>query len=134
MARKIHREVEVLTEEQESVLRLVADGRTWHDAARETGVPVAEVSQWLDSSALFVAGLNAQRLDQYQATVQRLRLLGGQAVDVLTDLLDSDNETIRLKAATAALKAMADADAPSESMTTVREVNKAWQWRSIGGF
>jgi len=117
----------VLSAEQVKVIEHMVEGETVAESAKLAGVQLVDVESWLQNDAAFVAGLNARQQDNYRANVDRLRSLAGQAIDTLSELLQSDTESIRLKAATAVLRSvnLVQVKEPAGS-TTATKVEKEW--------
>jgi len=134
MARKKKSET-VLSAEQVKVIEHMVEGETVAKSARLAGCAVADVETWLQNDAAFVAGLNTRQQDYYRANVDRLRSLAGEAVDALSDLLQSENESVRLKAATAVLKSvdLHQVDKPTGA-TTAAKVEKEREIANLYNF
>ncbi len=90
---------------QERVAVLLASGSTVVQTAAETGAGERTIHGWLDNPTYraFVARTRDRILD---ATVGRLTNSATRAVMVLESLLGSENESVRLRAATSILDAM----------------------------
>ena len=117
----------MLSAEQSKVIEHMVEGETVAESARLAGCTLADVETWLQSDAVFVAGLNGYQQDHYRANIDRLRSLAGEAVDALSELLQSETESVRLKAATVVLRSvnMVQVEKPAGS-TTAAKVEKDW--------
>jgi hypothetical protein len=93
-----------LTADQEQAIPFLLAGKSPTDTAAEIGVPGEDLHRWLTTDAAFVAALNRRREEDWEAHWERRRHLVGKAVDTLAALLDSADETTRLKAAGAVLR------------------------------
>ena len=107
MARRITTEPDTtarpaLTPQQELAVDLLASGRTVTEAAATVGVARQTVSEWLNRSPEFRAGLNERRQELWAATGDRLRGLLPDAVDALAGELRGGS---RLRAAALVLRA-----------------------------
>ena len=104
MARK-KKQAAIPTEQQTEVIDLLIVGETMQDAAEKVGCTAEEIDQWFMDDAVFVAGVNGRQQDRHRARVDRLRSMADDAIGTLGELLQSENESVRLRAATAVLKA-----------------------------
>jgi hypothetical protein len=91
-----------LTPQQELAVDLLAGGKTVTEAAAAVGVARQTVSEWLNRSAVFRAGLNGRRQELWVANADRLRALLPEAVEALAGELRGGD---RLKAAALVLRA-----------------------------
>jgi hypothetical protein len=90
---------------QESVAVLLASGRSIRDAAAETTVGERTIHTWLNEPG-FRAAVSGLRDRLLAETVGRLTQAATRAATALEGLLDSESESIRLRAATAILDGM----------------------------
>jgi transposase-like protein len=90
-----------LTPQQELAVDLLAGGKTVTEAAAAVGVARQTVSEWLNRSAVFRAGLNGRRQELWVANTDRLRALLPEAVEALAAELRGGD---RLKAAALVLR------------------------------
>jgi hypothetical protein len=90
---------------QQRVAVLLASGSTIRDAAAESSVGERTIHTWLDDPAFraFVSALRDRLLNE---TIGRLTLAASRAASVLETLLDSEQDQIRLRAASSILDAM----------------------------
>ncbi len=116
----------MLSAQQEQVISLLLGGKTQREAAQEVGVAEETVSRWMNGDAEFVATLNARRLELWQANAEKLRALATKAVNTLGDLLDSEDDTLRLRAAISVLRALANVQPPA-GPTDARSVENLWK-------
>lgn len=134
MARKKKQEAG-LTDQQAQVIDLMIVGETIREAADAAGCSVSDVESWLCSNASFVAGLNSRLQDVHRANANRLRSMAGDAIGTLGELLQSDDESVRLRAATAVLKAasLTDVQEPGGEVTA-GEVEREWARDNLYNF
>lgn len=99
-----------LTDQQRLAIDALIGGQTRTEASAAAGVDRVTLWRWLTNDANFVAALNEARQDIHSTNVSRLRNLASQAVGVLENSLASDNEALRLRAATSILKSVALSD------------------------
>lgn len=117
-----------LNGKQDQVITLLLAGKTQKDAAAEADVAKETVSRWMNGDPAFVATLNTRRRELWGANAQRLRSLAGKAVDTLEGLLESENETMRLRAASEILKAVSLARVePPSGKTNPEDVQRDWR-------
>jgi predicted DNA-binding protein (UPF0251 family) len=90
---------------QETALHALMSGATQAEAAERAGVARETVWRWLQDDAEFVAALNRIRKGLAEATMDRLRLARFEAIDVLVQLLKSEDPRLRLMAAQTVLRA-----------------------------
>ena len=93
-----------LTPQQELAVDLLAGGKTVTEAAAAVGVARQTVSEWLNRSAVFRAGLNERRQELWTANTDRLRALLPEAVEALAGELRAADGGDRLKAAALVLR------------------------------
>ena len=125
----------VLSAEKSKVIEHIVEGETIAEAARLADVQPADVETWLQSDAVFVAGLNVRQQDQHRANVGRLRSLAGQAVETLGDLLQSESESVRLKAATVVLKSVSLSEVKEPIGSTVaKKIEHDWAQQRVFDF
>ena len=134
MARKKKR-APILTEQQTEVIDLLIAGETMQDAAEKVGCTAEEIDQWFMDDAVFVAGVNGRQQDRHRARVDRLRSMADDAIGTLGELLQSENESVRLRAATAVLKAasLTGAQEP-DGEVSAGEVEREWARDNLYNF
>ena len=93
-----------LTTLQETVLGLLIAGGTQRDVAAAANCTEESVSRWRNGDALFIATLNARRRDLWLAQRRELLQLRSDAFEVLREAMASDDERIRLQAASSVIK------------------------------
>ena len=91
---------------QENAIDLLVAGKSDREVAETVDVNRSTVNQWRNHDPLFVAELNARRKEIWGSQCERLRNLVKQAVDVLEEGLNSEDEKVRLNAAIHILKAV----------------------------
>ena len=108
---------------QERVAVLLASGSTVVQAAAETGAGERTVHGWLDNPGYraFVARTRDRILD---STIGRLTDSATRAVAVLESLLGSENDSVRLRAATSILDALIKTREHSEIASRVAELEQ----------
>lgn len=109
--------VSVVTAQQWQAIHMLAAGRRVSDVAETLGVARETVSRWRASPA-FVAAFNLTLRETHTETVGELRSAAVDAVSVLRELLNAENERIRLSAAVAVLKLAVELDANVETLPT----------------
>lgn len=92
-----------LTAQQWQAISLLVIGKKQVDVAHELGITQETLSRW-KGNPVFVAALNVAVRDCYMATVGEVRDLARDAVSALRDILDSDDDRLRLSAALAVLR------------------------------
>ena len=100
-----------LTDQQLTAIDCLLSGQNQTQTAASIGIDRITLWRWLTESSQFQVELNRRRADIWQANSERIRALAGRAIDVLESALDSDSETVRLRAAALLLKAVSLADA-----------------------
>lgn len=92
-----------LTAQQWQAVSLLVAGRRQVDVAQELGVTEETVSRW-KTLPTFTAALNMGVRDAYEGTLGKVRTVAQDALDVLQDLLKSQDERVRLSAALSMLR------------------------------
>ena len=77
-----------LSEQQRTACDLIVAGRNLQDVAEAVGVARPTVSRWLNHEPAFIAAVNARRQELWESTVDELRGLIPQALQVLKAELD----------------------------------------------
>jgi len=93
-----------LTGNQQAALLELLAGHTITDAAQRTGIARQTISGWVNQDDIFAAELANRRLAIRNSLTRRLEGHALRAVDRLGALLDSANEAVALKAASALLE------------------------------
>jgi len=88
---------------QESVILALLEGKSQKEAAESAGVSAEQVSRWKASDPLFVAELNRQRAELWEVNRAELLTLAKEARQVVREVLTSESEGVRLRAALAVL-------------------------------
>lgn len=109
---------------QESVILALLEGKSQKEAAESAGVSAEQVSRWKASDPLFVAELNRQRAELWEVNRAELLTLAKEARQVVREVLNSESESVRLKAALAVLDRI---DQQPRGATTAREVAQEWK-------
>jgi len=86
-----------ISEKQQRAIELLLVGTKQIDIAKELDIQTETISRWRLNSH-FVAALNAARLARWHHTQERLQDLSEQAIDTLTELLQSPTDATRLAA------------------------------------
>lgn len=94
-----------LTPAQETVIAQLLAGKTQADAAQEAGLRPEQVSRWKSDDPLFIAEFNRRTLGLWESNRAELLDLAREARKTLRDLLTSENDSIRLRAAVSILNA-----------------------------
>ncbi|NSW83138.1 MAG: helix-turn-helix domain-containing protein [Syntrophothermus sp.] len=96
-----------LTIEQENAIDLLLQGKSDREVAEAVGVSRQTVTEWRNRDALFVAELNRRRQEVWGGQTERLRQLVAQAVNVLEeDLQQNQDRKLRQAAAVHILRAV----------------------------
>ena len=93
-----------LTGNQQAALLELLAGHTITEAAQRTGIARQTISGWVNQDDIFAAELANRRLAIRNSLTRRLEGHALRAVDRLGELLDSANEAVALKAASALLE------------------------------
>jgi AcrR family transcriptional regulator len=88
-----------LTERQKQVIPYLVGEPSIEAACRKAKISKETIYRWLKESPAFVQALNEQREAVLTEALDRLKGAAGQAVTALMDLLNSDQETVRERAA-----------------------------------
>ena len=94
-----------LSVEQLNAIDALVTGATDIEAAEKAGVSRQTIWEW-KRNPLFIATLNQRRQEIWEPQIERLRGLVSKAITVLEQTLESDDERLRLQAATQILKAV----------------------------
>jgi hypothetical protein len=115
-----------LSIQQELALHALMSGATQAEAAERANVARETVWRWMQDDAEFLAALNRVRTGLAEATLDRLRLARFEAIDVLVQLLKSDDPRMRLVAAQTVLRATESPDVTTPAgPTDVSDVQRA---------
>ena len=120
---------QALSPAQEAVIAALLAGQTQAQAAQAAGVRPEQVSRWKAKDARFVAELNRRQVELWEASRLELLSLAAEARQTLRELLQSDNEGARLRAAQALLKAQMP-ERPNLP-TTAAEVEREWKEKNM---
>jgi len=89
---------------QEQAIHLLLTGLNDKEVAAELEIARQTVTNWRNHDSTFIASLNSERKQAWQANQERLRSLVARSIDVLTNCLESENERIRQSTAVQVLK------------------------------
>lgn len=109
---------------QESVILALLEGKSQKEAAESAGVGAEQVSRWKANDALFVAELNRQRAELWEVNRAELLTLAKDARQVVREVLTSESESVRLRAALAVLDRVGQYPTGA---TSAREVAQEWK-------
>jgi hypothetical protein len=113
-----------LSEQQRTVVDLLASGKTDKEAAKALNLPGDAVTRWRMHDPVFQAALNACRAESWRAVMDRLRSIVPQALDALADELNQADSAARCKIALDLLRIAKLSDiapqGPEEPETIVR--------------
>lgn len=111
-----------LSEQQYTAVSLLLTGLTQKDVAEAISVDKGTVYRW-HNDPHFVAELRQQRLDMHESSIDKLRGLAQQAIDVLAEGLNSEHERVRMRAASKILDTLGfDRIMPPTPAITIEEV------------
>lgn len=114
---------------QEVVIAHLLAGKTQADAAQEAGLRPEQVSRWKSDDPVFIAEFNRRTLELWESNRAELLDLAREARKTLRDLLTSENDSIRLRAAVFILNAQHE---PARGLpTTPQAVGKELTRASI---
>jgi hypothetical protein len=113
-----------LTTRQVSVLPALASTRTITEAAQRSGVGRTTIHRWLQNP-VFVAELAMWQQDVVERARLKLANHMVHAVDVLGELLDSENDSIRRQAARDILGLVLDLEKHFEVVQRIEKVEEA---------
>lgn len=89
-----------LTDRQAKTIPYLLSCSTIQRAAKEAGVSVTQLYEWMnDTESLFKDELNRQRDEVLEYAINKIKSGMTKAADVLVDLMDSENESIKRGAA-----------------------------------
>jgi hypothetical protein len=94
-----------LTSQQVATIDLLIAGAGLTETAEKVGVSRQILWQWKIRNPLFIAVLNEKRQELWGQQLERLRSLVGKAIDVLEEVLDSQNERLKVQVALHILRA-----------------------------
>ncbi len=118
-----------LTPAQEVVIAQLLAGKTQADAAQEAGLRPEQVSRWKSSDPVFIAEFNRRTLELWESNRAELLDLAREARKTLRNLLTSENDSIRLRAAVSILNAQQQ---PAPGLpTTAQAVDKEQRRASL---
>lgn len=127
---------------QQQAIEVLLTGGSDSDAAKAASVTRETVCRWRHSDADFIAALNRERLEAFEATRDSLRRASLKAITALSELLSHETyPPMRLKAASIVLRSMGALGAtlaPGE--TNPEDIRADWrgaryrrELRSLGG-
>ena len=90
--------------QQEAVIAALLEGKTQREAAALAGLAEETISRWKRNDPVFLAALNQRRDEAWALHLDAARKLKQKAVEALSELLDSDDDATRLKAAAVAVR------------------------------
>ena len=93
-----------LTPTQSKVIDLLLQGKTKEEAAKIAEINPSTIWRWLTKGSVFEEVYTLAKADIWASAQWRLKKLAGKALDVMADLLSSEDERIRLRAAESILK------------------------------
>lgn len=107
----------VLSAQQWQAVAMLVAGKRQVDVAQQLDVTQETVSRWRNSPT-FAAAVNAGVRESYTAVVGEVRDASVDAVRVLRDCLQSEDERLRLQAALATLRLRVQLDATALDLPT----------------
>ena len=96
-----------LNDEQVRAIPLIIEGKTDAQVGDVLGKRRETINRWRNQDKLFIKELKAAREAYLDAQITALSAATPKVITVLQDLLDSEDEKIRMQAATHLLKATA---------------------------
>jgi len=122
----------LLTQSQSVALPLLAAGAKKKDAAAAAGDCAQTVSEWLQEPH-FSTALVAQRTRLASLAVERMKAVTGKAVETVAQLMESNSEAMRLKAASYFLDRVVLLASPDSVMAASAEKPDARQYLAALG-
>jgi len=119
-----------LTIEQQNAIDLLLQGKSDREVAEAVGVARQTVTEWRNRNALFVAELNRRRQEVWGSQTERLRQLVIQAVNVLEeDLQQNQDRRLRQAAAVHILRAVGlyGCDLEPRGAVDPEDIEAKWQ-------
>lgn len=101
---KHEEEEKALKEQQVLAIPLILAGKTDAEVAESVGVARETINRWRNHDSDFMRELRQSREAQLESHMTRISNANDKAVNVLEDLLDSEDEQVRLRAAMHLLK------------------------------
>jgi transposase-like protein len=95
---------EKLSQKQERALLLLMEGKTITEVAQEVGVNRSTIHRWKSDDPVFMAELNQLRRGVWDASQEKFLGVQLMAIDALSEMLQSDDVNIRMKAINIALR------------------------------
>lgn len=122
--------VKELSDQQLTAITHMVAGCTQREAAERAGVDEATVSRWKHNDETFRAAYEQRRRAVWKAHGRKLRALAGEALDVLSDAMQSDDESTRLQAAKFILGAidLADLQAAEPTRSPLDDIMAGVDW------
>lgn len=126
--RKQKKKIIRLSNEQNQVIESLIYGKSRDEAARDAGIENEAIDQWFETDSSFVASLNQRQQSNHAEHIRQLRSMTDDALGALENLLKSENESVKLRAAALVLKTVGleELKAPSGS-ATVEAVEADWK-------
>jgi transposase len=118
-----------LTIEQQNAIDLLLQGKSDREVAEAVGVSRQTVTEWRNRNAPFVAELNRRRQEVWGSQTERLRQLVAQAVSVLEeDLQQNQDRRLRQAAAVHVLRAVGlyGCDLKPKGATEPEDIEAEW--------
>jgi DNA-binding CsgD family transcriptional regulator len=119
-----------LTPEQLNAIDLLILGKTDKEVAETIGVGRNTISKWY-KNAFFIAELNVKRDELWADSKLRLRSLASEAVNVLTNGLNSSDEKVAITAAVHILKTVGLYDKEGKSSVTLPKTPEEAVWARV---
>ena len=93
-----------LSIQQQNAIDLILTGKNDRQVAECVGVERVTVNNWRNRKPEFIGELNRRRNELFDCEIDRLRCMITSSIDALSECINSNNERIKLTAATTLLK------------------------------
>ena len=115
---------------QQQAIHLLLTGLNDKEVADELDIARQTVTNWRNHNSTFMARLNTERKQAWQANQERLRWLMDRAIGVLSDSLDSENERLRQSTAVQILKICDKRNLAPSGWTQPERIEDDWAGNS----
>ena len=115
---------------QQQAIHLLLTGLNDKEVATELEIARQTVTNWRNHDSTFIASLNSERKQAWQANQERLRWLMDRAIGVLSDSLDSENERLRQSTAVQILKICDKRNLAPSGWTQPERIEDDWAGNS----
>lgn len=127
------RQVEELNIEQQNAIELLILGKSDGEVGEAVGVSRQTVCAWRNQNASFAAELERHRQSLWASHHDKLRAMLGDALSVLSEVLSSQDDKLKLQAAVHILRAVGTYGESIEPVgsTSERGIELDWSLRDM---